>query len=81
MSKQVNILFSDAQYDNLRKVAFHSRTSVAAIVRVLATSPSPSHAEKIKHEVVLQDEDLGTLESTPRPRTRRGQMSPNLDAD
>jgi hypothetical protein len=51
MSKQVNILFSDEQYQNLRKLAWESGTSVAAVVRFLATSPSPASVENIKQKI------------------------------
>jgi hypothetical protein len=62
MSKQVNTLFSDEQYENLRKVAFYCRTSVAALVRVLATSPSPGHVENIKQRITSNDVNSTSLQ-------------------
>ena len=51
MGKQVNVLFSDSQYETFRRLAWESRISVAAVVRLLATSSSPGHVENIKGEI------------------------------
>jgi hypothetical protein len=57
VSKQVNTLFSDEQYENLRKLAFHCRTSISALVRFLVTSSSPAHVEDIKQQITSNDVD------------------------
>jgi hypothetical protein len=57
MARQVNILFSDEQHEALRKLAWESRVSISALVRVLVTSSSPVHAENIKQQITSNDVD------------------------
>ena len=66
MSRQVNVLLSDEQYEEMRKHAFDARTTVSSLVRDLIQQPkSESVIIRSVQQTAPEDEDL------PAPMTWR----------